>query len=247
MKPLSQMVEINRRFARSTRLDVDLQGTPPLVGYVMQASVTKALKTLAESQIESQQGAFTWTGPYGGGKSSAALLVANLVAGRSENRALARDIAGPDLTARFAKAFPEANGPWTIVAVTGSRMGLRQTIADAAATALRWGKAAYSQAVSSDVALIEALMAAANAKRSGIFLILDELGKLLEHEASAGSDIHLLQDLAEQSARSKGKLVVTGILHQAFDQYVARASRDARQEWAKVQGRYQDIPFLAGA
>lgn len=247
MKPLSKSVEINRRFARSARLDADLQGTPPLVGYVMQASVTKALETLTASQIESRQGAFTWTGPYGGGKSSAALLVANLVAGHHENRAIARDIAGPDLTATFAKAFPESNGPWAIVAVTGSRMGLRQTIADAAAAALRWNKAVHSRAVSSDASLIEALMTSASAKRSGIFVILDELGKLLEHEASAGGDIHLLQDLAEQSARSEGKLVVIGILHQAFDQYVARASRDARQEWAKVQGRYQDIPFLAGA
>ena len=67
----------------------------------MQASVTKALTTLADSQIESHQGAFTWTGPYGGGKSSAALLVANLVAGHPDNRAIAREIAGADLTARL--------------------------------------------------------------------------------------------------------------------------------------------------
>ncbi|MDY0969078.1 hypothetical protein [Sphingomonas sp. CFBP9021] len=247
MKPLFETVEINRRFARSARLDADLKGTPPLVGYVMQASVTKALTTLADSQIESRQGAFTWTGPYGGGKSSAALLVANLVAGRPENRAIAREIAGSELTAVYSRAFPEADGPWAIVAVTGSRMSLRQSIADAAAPTLQWSKAAYSRAVATDDTLIDALMLAASNKRSGVFLILDELGKLLEHEASAGGDIHLLQDLAERSARSEGRLVVVGILHQAFDQYVARAARDARQEWAKVQGRYQDIPFLAGA
>jgi len=247
MKPLSETVEINRRFARSARLDADLQGTPPLVGYVMQATVTKALTTLADSQIESRQGAFTWTGPYGGGKSSAALLVANLVAGHPDNRAIAREIAGAELTALYARAFPETDGPWAIVAVTGSRTGLRQSIADAAAATLHWNKAAYSRAIATDDALIEALMQAASAKRSGVFLVLDELGKLLEHEASAGGDIHLLQDLAERSARSEGRLVVVGILHQAFDQYVARAARDARQEWAKVQGRYQDIPFLAGA
>jgi len=247
MKTLSETVEINRRFARSARLDADLKGTPPLVGYVMQASVMKALTTLADSQIESRQGAFTWTGPYGGGKSSAALLIANLVAGRPENRAIAREIAGPELTAVYGRAFPEADGPWAIVAVTGSRIGLRQSIADAATTTLQWSKAAYSRAIATDDALIDALMLAASGKRSGVFLVLDELGKLLEHEASAGGDIHLLQDLAERSARSEGRLVVVGILHQAFDQYVARAARDARQEWAKVQGRYQDIPFLAGA
>ena len=62
MTLLSKFVAIDRRFARSARVDADLKGTPPLVGYVMQASVAKALTTLASSQIASKQGAFTWTG-----------------------------------------------------------------------------------------------------------------------------------------------------------------------------------------
>src|SRR4051794_12100804 len=125
MTRLSEHVEINRRFARSARIDADLNGTPPLLGYVLQASVAKALTTLAASQIESQQGAFTWTGPYGGGKSSAALLVANLIAGNKANRKIARDLAGTDLDGLFAKAFPQGGGSWSVVAVTGSRVRLR--------------------------------------------------------------------------------------------------------------------------
>ena len=74
-------------------------------------------------------------------------------------------------------------------------MGLRQAIADAAVATLHWGKAAYNRAIATDDALIEALMQAASAKRSGVFLVLDELGKLLEHEASGGGDIHLLTGL----------------------------------------------------
>ena len=247
MSTLASTVEINRRFARSARLDADLNGTPPQVGYVLQASVEKALTTMALSQVDSKQGAFTWTGPYGGGKSSAALLIANLVAGAGENRAIARKIAGPPLTGAYKKAFPEKAGPWAVVAVTGSRMGLRQAIADACVVAFGWSKAVLARASTSDEALIDALLNSATTRRSGAVVILDELGKLLEHEAMEGGDIHLLQDIAERAARSDGRLVVVGILHQAFDQYAARASRNARQEWVKVQGRYQDIPFLAGA
>jgi hypothetical protein len=246
MTRLSEIVEINRRFARSARIDADLKGTPPLVGYVLQASVAKALETMASSQIDSRQGAFTWTGPYGGGKSSAALLVANLVAGSNANRKIARDIAGEALTDLFANAFPEARGGWGIVAVTGSRVRLRDALADAAATAFGWSEEAAAAAKAADDMLIAALLAAAEA-RSGVFLILDELGKMLEHEAIEGGDVHLLQDLAERASRSEGRLVVVGILHQSFDQYAARAARDARQEWAKVQGRFQDIAFLSGA
>ncbi|TIW00219.1 MAG: ATP-binding protein, partial [Mesorhizobium sp.] len=118
MSKLASIVSIDRRFARSARLDADLNGTPPLVGYVLQASVAKSLRTLGESQRDHHQGAYTWTGPYGGGKSSAALLLANLVAGTKKNRKIARDIAGEPLSTLFNQAFPETRGPWNVVAVT---------------------------------------------------------------------------------------------------------------------------------
>ena len=246
MNVLARHVSISRRFARSARVDTDLNGTPPLVGYVLQSSVEKALATMAASQIDSRQGAFTWTGPYGGGKSSAALLVANLVAGEPGNRKIARKIASKSLTNAFAKAFPETTGAWSVIAVTGSRSGLREAITAAASIALRWNDKEAKAAAESDVALIDLLEEAA-LSGGGVLLLLDELGKLLEHEASTGGDVHLLQDIAERATRSDGRLVVVGILHQSFDQYAARAARDARQEWAKVQGRYQDIAFLSGA
>lgn len=247
MTRLAQVVDIDRRFARSARIDADLNGTPPLVGYVMQASIAKALMTLAASQNENRQGAYTWTGPYGGGKSSAALLVANMVAGASDNRQIARDIAGDDLAGAYDRAFPVDRGPWSVVAVTGSRARLRDAIADAAAQSFNWGEEERRDALESDARLISRLIEEGMAGGSGTLLILDELGKLLEHEALEGGDVHLLQDIAERASRSEGRLVVIGILHQSFEQYAQRAARSARKEWAKVQGRFHDIAFLTGA
>lgn len=247
MTALSSKVAIDRRFARSARLDADLNGTPPLVGYVLQATVAKALTLLGDSQIDSQQGAFTWTGPYGGGKSSAALLLANLVAGPRANKKIAKEIAGRELSGLYAKAFPKRGGDWKVVAVTGGRVRLREAIVEAAKNTFEWADADVEKFGASDEALIGALLPAGPADSSGTLLILDELGKMLEHEALEGGDVHLLQDLAERASRSDGRLVVIGILHQSFEQYAARAARDARQEWAKVQGRYQDIAFLSGA
>lgn len=247
MTTLDQIVRIDRRFARSARLDADLKGTPPLIGYVMQASTAKALLTMANAQADAGQGAFTWTGPYGGGKSSAALLVGNLVGGQGEGRQIARDLAGPALTAAFETAFPDTDGPWTVVPVTGSRESLRAVVAEACRAALGWKKPVFERALSADDALIDEILRSAHQGRSGVLLFLDELGKLLEHAAGAGGDVHLLQDIAERASRSEGRLVVVGILHQAFDQYAARAARDSREEWVKVQGRYQDISFLTAA
>jgi hypothetical protein len=80
----------------------------------------------------------------------------------------------------------------------------------------------------------------------GVLLILDELGKFLEAAASSGDDIFFYQELAEAASRSNGRLVVVGVLHQAFEQYASRLGREVREEWAKVQGRYVDIPIVAG-
>ncbi|MEI9850111.1 MAG: hypothetical protein WDN24_03665 [Sphingomonas sp.] len=247
MSRLADIVTIDRRFARSARIDSDLGGTPPLAGYVMQASVEKALRSMATGQAENGHGAFTWTGPYGGGKSSAALLVASLVGGAKEQRDVARQIAGESLTHLFGEAFPDADGRWGVVAVTGSRVALREAISEAAATSFGWNSAKAVRTSATDRALIDALGAEAEVGRSGVLLILDELGKLLEHEAANGGDAHLLQDLAERASRSGGRLVVVGILHQSFDQYAERADRDARREWAKVQGRFHDIAFLSAS
>lgn len=246
MKMLSDVVRVDRRFQRSARIDSDLTGDPPLGGYILQASVRNALAAMATSLHDGRQTAFTWTGPYGGGKSSAALLVGSLVGGAKAAKALATDIAGPELTGAFREAFPEDRGPWKVVAVTGRRRPLREALAEAAAEALGWARPARAAAQRDDHALIEALLASAQS-RGGVLLIIDELGKLLEHELAEDGDIHLLQDLAELGSRSQGALVVVGILHQGFDHYAARVGRDGREEWAKIQGRFQDIPFLAAA
>ncbi|MCB9914969.1 MAG: hypothetical protein H6828_07445 [Planctomycetes bacterium] len=80
----------------------------------------------------------------------------------------------------------------------------------------------------------------------GLLVILDEAGKPLEHVvASRGhSDIHLLQELAELANRSGDTpIVFVVLLHQAFDSYAARLSASQRNEWTKVQGRFEDVPF----
>ena len=67
------------------------------------------------------------------------------------------------------------------------------------------------------------------------------MGKFLEASAHDGSDIHLFQQLAERASRSSGRLLVVGILHQAFEEYAHRLSRQMRDEWSKIQGRFVDL------
>jgi hypothetical protein len=243
MRALADIVTVERRFARSARLDADLDGTPPLTGYVLQGSVQKSLLAMMAGMAEGGQTAFTWTGPYGGGKSSAALLLASLIGGTDEQRKLAAKIAGKDMTVHVRAAFPETGKGWRVVALTGRRGDLRADLAEACAGILRWNKTVREATSADSRALIERIVQ--DAQHGGIVLLLDELGKFLEHAIGEGGDVHFLQDLAERAARSDGHLIVIGILHQSFEQYASKLNRSARDEWAKVQGRFQNIPFVS--
>ncbi len=82
---------------------------------------------------------------------------------------------------------------------------------------------------------------------AGLLLVIDELGKFLEYAAQdpAYGDLFVLQSLAEFATRSQQTpLLMLTILHQAFEQYAQRLAASQREEWAKVQGRFEDVSFV---
>uniref|UniRef100_UPI003567D698 ATP-binding protein n=1 Tax=Marinobacter sp. TaxID=50741 RepID=UPI003567D698 len=60
---------------------------------------------------------------------------------------------------------------------------------------------------------------------------------------SKAQDIYFFQQLAEAASRSNKRLIVVGVLHQSFGEYASRLSREARDEWTKIQGRFVDLPI----
>ena len=82
---------------------------------------------------------------------------------------------------------------------------------------------------------------------AGLLLVVDELGKFLEYAAQnpEHGDLFVLQSLAEFAARSdQTPFLMLTILHQAFEQYAQRLATSQREEWAKVQGRFEDVAFV---
>lgn len=83
-------------------------------------------------------------------------------------------------------------------------------------------------------------------RAQGVFLIVDELGKFLEYSAreSEVGDVFVLQELAEAaSAGNASGLCLVTILHQAFERYAVDLTASVRDEWAKIQGRFEDVAF----
>ena len=91
---------------------------------------------------------------------------------------------------------------------------------------------------------------AALGKIAPVLLLVDEFGKNLEAFADSRSDadLFLLQELAEWTRGGDGvPLALITLQHMAFNEYADSASAGQRREWAKIQGRFEDIPFVDSA
>lgn len=235
---LSSKVKVSRRFQKAVRVNSDYGEARALEGYLCPPSAVQILKHMATQISESGQGAFTWTGPYGSGKSSLALLLGSLLNGDGSARSSARTILGPRVADPIVR---QIGGGRVVLPVVGRRADPETAILEATVSARLRGRRRNSNA-------LDVLSALAEQSSGGVLLIIDEMGKFLDHVARTGEgDIYFFQQLAEKASRSKGKLLVVGILHQAFDDYAHRLAREVRDEWLKIQGRFSDIPLNIAA
>src|SRR5262249_25502361 len=90
------------------------------------------------------------------------------------------------------------------------------------------------------------MMLQESGRTQGVLLVIDELGKFLEFAAGdpERGDIFVLQLLAEASSGNEGaNLLLVTVLHQAFEQYAEDLRPNLRGEWAKIQGRFEDVAY----
>ena len=210
-------------------------------------SSADVLRTMAKHVVESEQAAFTWTGPYGTGKSSLVVALSAALNGSSELREVTSRILGAPTTEALWDALPPRTKGWRILPVVGRRDRPAQVVGEAIERSrmIRKGRIGTW----SDDSVFDALIGIskrAPKQYGGVLIFIDEMGKFLEGAAYDGTDIYFFQQLAELASRSNNRLIVVGILHQAFEEYAYRLSRDMRDEWAKIQGRFIDLAISVG-
>lgn len=268
MTTLADRVRVKGRFARSVRLDRD-GGSDVLAGYLPTGRSLEVVRRITRGLTRDDGArAFSITGPYGSGKSSLAVLIDSLL-GPEDGDAYrtASAIVGaesPDLVraltdARAAIGVP-ANGFIRAVITAPQREPVTTTVLRALvrgaerygleddrvvlAKALKRAESSRYQSPAFDEIRrhVERLV-----ETAPLLLLIDEFGKNLEAFADSGGDgdLYLLQELAEWTlGENRLPLVLVTIQHLAFEAYTADASAAQRREWAKVQGRLEDIPFL---
>lgn len=243
---LSDIVQISRQYQRSIRIDADIGRADALDGYIFHSTASSVIDGMCRQVAGTNQRSFTWTGPFGGGKSSLAVALASALHPDKALRAKARSALQLDTKPAFDKAFPVRKG-WLVVPTVGRRGSVVSELG--AAIRKAQGKSFDGRNKPTAQSVIADLLAEAKERHNdGVLVFIDEMGKFLEASAlGSGDDVYFFQELAEASARAEGRLVVVGVLHQSFAQYSARLGIDTRDDWTKVQGRYLDLPFVAAS
>lgn len=256
---ISSLFHTPERFVRSVQLERDFYDPGALDDYIATPAIADAFARIAEG-LRPNAGRRAWriTGDYGVGKSSFALVVAQILAnGTGDGVTRLAGGLGWNAGAKQSEFWP--------ILLTGSRGSIISGLAQAIEGSVLAQRPARGKAPRAHVAMVErARDIAANAdagglealllelrtvaaeQGQGVLLVIDELGKYLEHAAqSDGSeDLFVLQRLAEMASRSGNQpFVLLTLVHQGFHAYAEKLPMASRNEWEKIAGRFEEIVF----
>jgi hypothetical protein len=255
-------IPLDGRHTRSIALDRDLVDAMALEQYVLTPNSLNALRQVSGGLLVGQaQRAWKIVGPYGSGKSAFGILLAQLLAGKTRFPAAAKALtsASPTIAEDLANSnrFP--------IAVVGSRISFGAAFASSVNGVLSaLGKSTSAQSIRKKLnteagtyagrpfnaavgEMANDLAATAKAKgHDGLLLLIDEVGKFVEHAAlyPEHGDLIALQQIAECACKANDdSIAVVAMLHQHFASYAAGVGRALGDEWHKVAARFEEISF----
>ncbi len=233
-------IQLTNRFQRAVRIDSDVFNPQAIDGFICPPSSADVISTMVDSVLQSNQCAFTWTGPYGSGKSSLVVFLSALLS--QDKKLQKRAYASLDdvLAAKLKKNLGKRT--WQIIPIVGRRENPVSVIGSALeAQSISHLKSNQTWTETNLFSEIDSLIDSQAESNAGTILFVDEMGKFLETAADGDTDPYIFQQLAELACRSGGKFIFVGILHQSFGDYANKLSQLVRTEWMKVQGRFVDI------
>lgn len=262
---LGDFVKARSRFGRSANVERD-HGGSAIDGYIPTGRALDVIARIARGLSDPTAGrTFSLTGPHGGGKSSLAVFLDGLLSAPTtpefktahqilksiddsvdtELRAATRAVKAS--RTGFLRAYATARSePVAITIARALRSGaVRQFGRNQDLVPKVFGSSKHSP---TSAEIRRSVVSLTDAQP--VILVIDEFGKNLEHFATSASDgdPFLLQELAEMTQGADAiPLVILTMQHLSFDEYIQDTSAARRREWSKVQGRFQDVPYVETA
>lgn len=232
MKYLSDVVQLQDIFKRSINISLDMNDVDAIRKFYCPMSFEILLETIVRHIKETGQSAFTWTGAYGTGKSSLALFLTALAGKKLELKDIATAKLRTERSGKIKGFFQGDEKAWDVLTVTGNT--------ESPETLFKREMGLVDQATTDDIL---AEIQQRSQEGAGILIFVDEMGKIFDGIAknSELDDIYFFQRIAEVANRSKGRIILIGILHQSFMEYARNLGKKTRDEWNKIQGRFVDL------
>lgn len=270
---MEDIVQLDTYYTRSINLERDADSSEVLKAYIPTSKAVQTLDKIARTfNQQSMPRAWSLVGPYGSGKSSFAAFLSHLLENQElATSELAEEILqkhSPEVAGKFTHYTQDSNA-YCIVLLTGSPESLSKRFVEALhqstvdyfakietkrtpSIVRELEKARHHTVTISEIVILLKKMrqAVSQTAGKGILIIIDELGKFLEYEArhQSSNDIYLLQALAELAYQGgDANILLVVLMHQAFEQYSKGLGETLKNEWIKVQGRFENIPFLESA
>lgn len=260
--PLSEWISVNRTVARSVNLERDTRDKDLLERFQVTPTACEVLSRLADAFEGERTNAWSLTGPYGTGKSAFCNYLISLSSGGKRARRLCHKKlkqANAGLAERLKIFSPEENSTYPAIGVraVSHYESLNSTLARGLVRTMKevhgWDRNKKwrellnraEQIASQDWPTTREVVTAYKdltaITETPVFIVVDEFGKNLEfqaHHADRG-DIFILQALAESEL-----IFLWVCLHQAFHAYAGALSQVQKEEWQKIQGRFEDRPYV---
>lgn len=265
---LTSLVRIQPNGLRSIQVESDLENQSLAERYVLTGQSRACLSRMLLRINDASYGrSWTLTGPYGSGKSFFSVFLMNLASSSQAGyKHAVEQLSAVDLTLseqiQRDLHLSTTHGLFP-VAITGFRTSFQECLKHGFVQAIQriktnpsierlvndlqnWTTETDSHTIIDWIRAFIKVITSPEINYRGMLLVFDEMGKPLEFAAAHPEevDVYLLQELAEFANRSADTpLVFIGVLHQSFDRYATSLDQTTRREWAKVQGRFEDISF----
>ena len=273
-KLISDYIGIVPGFLRSTNLANDWKRANGNTDYIITLNVSQSLERVCDGlTMEPGQQAFTLIGPYGSGKSAFAVFLCRLLGKDAALSGEAMDLIAKAKTSETLsheqiRAVKRGKDGYLPIVITARRRPISQLLLEGILDAVHMleNGPGVSQLITriqealennywddSDTVLhflLETQKEVRVQGLSGLLICIDEAGKTLEYalQDKNGGDVYIFQQIAEFANRQQAVPVLfLIILHQMFDDYVELSDRTVRNEWTKVQERFQPIQFIESA
>ena len=261
---LRDVVQVSQTMHASTNIERDKQAGQ----YVVGADALAAIKCISNGMAGSKRGmVVSIIGPYGSGKSTLGLFINKLVGQETEcKEAIEAVRVQSDETANAfidgRRRLGVGNNGMIRCRVMARREPIHVTVLRAIDNGVVEYFGKYNSRTFDGASILRRNMKAISrglipeqfdvlpiirglCKKAPVMLLVDEFGKNVEYftDDDGTGDLFLLQELAEASGKRGLPLGIMTFQHMAFDDYAVGASSKRRREWAKIQGRFEEIVF----